>query len=234
LFNGFVSKWHIYYASLKGGEQAPFLPLCAVIAILTSGLTLASFIKFFGTSFLGRTSALVAEKAGPKPHLEATALMVIPQVFLAALCLLFGLAPGLPLRFIELGLAGSRQGLGTLLAHAPSAKVDSVTGLSAFTGQFFLWPAVLLGVMGLMFLAASALARISHAPWRTCPPWNCGYFPESELGRYSAHGFYGEIKRYFRWLGGRVSRSTPAGARPPMNSCSKTSVPAAPPADPSR
>jgi predicted molibdopterin-dependent oxidoreductase YjgC len=39
--------------------SAAYLPVCAVVAILTSALTLASFIKFFGVSFLSRTSALV-------------------------------------------------------------------------------------------------------------------------------------------------------------------------------
>ena len=32
--------------------------------------------------------------------------------------------------------------------------------------------------------------------------WLCGYAREADCHRYSAHNFYGEIKRYFRWLGG--------------------------------
>ena len=65
LFNGFVSKWSIYVAAVQGSGSAPYLAVCAVIAILTSALTLASFIKFFGVSFLSRTSALVAGTGGP-------------------------------------------------------------------------------------------------------------------------------------------------------------------------
>jgi hypothetical protein len=76
--------------------------VCAVIAILTSALTLASFIKFFGVSFLSRTSALV----------------------------------------------------------------------------------------------------LGDAKRRAASPWLCGYATEADCHRYAAHNFYGEIKRYFRWVGG--------------------------------
>ena len=68
LFNGFVSKWSIYVAAIQGSSSAHYLVVCAVIAILTSALTLASFIKFFGVSFLSRTSALVREARGEGPH----------------------------------------------------------------------------------------------------------------------------------------------------------------------
>ena len=63
LFNGFVSKWSIYVAAIQGSRSAKYLSLCAVIAILTSALTLASFIKFFGVSFLSRTSDTGAANA---------------------------------------------------------------------------------------------------------------------------------------------------------------------------
>ena len=62
LFNGFVSKWSIYVATVQGSGSQGFLAVCAVVAILTSALTLASFIKFFGVSFLSRTSALVSAR----------------------------------------------------------------------------------------------------------------------------------------------------------------------------
>ena len=51
LFNGFASKWTIYVATIQGSGTAKYLAVCAVIAILTSALTLASFIKFFGVKF---------------------------------------------------------------------------------------------------------------------------------------------------------------------------------------
>ena len=52
LFNGFASKWTLYVALIKGSSLAGWLAVCGALAILTSALTLASFIKFFGVSFL--------------------------------------------------------------------------------------------------------------------------------------------------------------------------------------
>ena len=83
LFNGFVSKWTIYVAAVQGSGSAKYLAVCAVIAILTSALTLASFIKFFGVSFLSRTSALVTGAGRRAGRLEVGGSMQLPQVALA-------------------------------------------------------------------------------------------------------------------------------------------------------
>ena len=81
LFNGYVSKWSIAVAAIQGSGSAHYLVVCAVIAILTSALTLASFMKFFGVSFLSRTSALVRERAAQSGRLEVPWMM--------QLCLLY-------------------------------------------------------------------------------------------------------------------------------------------------
>ena len=41
---------------------------------------------------------------------------------------------------------------------------------------------------------------------RVSVPWLCGYVREQDCHRYVAHNFYGEIRRYFRWLGGTPHR----------------------------
>jgi hypothetical protein len=58
-------------------------------------------------------------------------------------------------------------------------------------------------------LAARALSKLGRASRRAAVPWLCGYAREAECHRYVAHHFYGEIKRYFRWLGGTPSRPQP-------------------------
>ena len=63
LLNGFASKWSIYIAAIQGAPVCGLLPLLAMVAIFTSALTLALFIKFFGGIFLTRTSATVAARA---------------------------------------------------------------------------------------------------------------------------------------------------------------------------
>ena len=61
---------------------------------------------------------------------------------------------------------------------------------------------MLAAVLGLMFLAVYGISKLGSAPRRAADPWLCGYVREADCYRYTAHNFYGEIKRYFGWLGG--------------------------------
>ena len=201
LFNGFVSKWAICVAAVLGGAAAKYLPVCALFALLTSALTLASFVKFFGVSFLSRASDLVTARARSAGRLEAGWAMQIPQVFLAALCLLLGLAPALGFRLLAAALAASRAGYGAALAEAPPVRAGVWLGLEAAQGAAVFAPLALLALLGLLFALVYSLARLGSAPRRAAPPWLCGYVREADCHRYSAHHFYGEFKRYFRWLG---------------------------------
>jgi hypothetical protein len=63
-------------------------------------------------------------------------------------------------------------------------------------------PLALAAILGLMFFVAYGISKLGSAPRRAAAPWLCGYAREAECHRYVAHNFYGEIKRYFRWLGG--------------------------------
>ncbi len=202
LFNGFASKWSIYVAGIQGGATAKYLAVCAVIAILTSALTLASFIKFFGASFLSRTSALVNDQAARRGKLEVPPLMQAPQLLLAGLCVLLGVMPALAFRLLEQALNASQQGLGAALAQAAPRIGGPWPGLSALEGSAILVPLALGVLLLAMFLVAVGLAMLGGATRKAAAPWLCGYVREAEPYRYSAHNFYGEIKRYFRWLGG--------------------------------
>ena len=201
LFNGFASKWTIYAATVQGSGRAGWLCLCAAIAILTSALTLASFVKFFGASFLSRTSALVREKAG-QGRLEAGMMMQIPQLLLALLCVLTGIVPAIAYRLIHSALAASPHGFGQILGQVPAVSGDNWAGLAGAGSPSVFVPLALLAVLALAFLAAWFISRLGAAPRRAAVPWLCGYAREAECNRYVAHGYYGEIKRYFRWLGG--------------------------------
>jgi hydrogenase-4 component B len=209
LFNGFASKWSIYAATIQGGAFARYLPLFAVVAILTSALTLAVFIKFFGASFLSRTSALVAEKGTRRPSLEVGWLMRVPQLFLAGCCLTLGLAPVLAYRLIEAALRTSRQGLGSLLADAPPLASGQWNGLVGFQGSALLAPLTVGAVLVLMFLLAYGLSRIGGAQRKAAVPWLCGYAGPADNQRYQSHHFYGELKRYLKPVGGEP-RPSPA------------------------
>ena len=198
-FNGFASKWSLYVAMILGSQMAPYLALFALVAILTSALTLASFLKFFGMAFLARSSAVVRERAAAG-RLEAGALMRLPQIILAGLCILFGLVPALAFGVMSAAMAASAQGLAAGLNQMPG--VGRVGGIWAGSGGAVFSPLVLAVVVGAFIWFAAYLSRVGGSERRASDAWLCGYAAESESNRYRAHGMYGEFKRYFGWVGG--------------------------------
>ncbi len=214
LFNGFASKWSIYVATVQGSSVAGWLAVCAAIAILTSALTLASFVKFFGASFLSRTSALVKEKAAGQRRLEVGMMMQIPQLLLALICLLLGIMPAIAYGLIHSALAASPHGFGAALGDNSAAPGNIWTGLSGVGSCSVFVPLALVVVLGLAFLVARFISKLGGAPRRAAVPWLCGYAREAESNRYVAHGYYGEIKRYFRWLGGAPAPQPAKSADP--------------------
>jgi hydrogenase-4 component B len=207
LFNGFASKWSIYVATILGSSYGGshhmgYLALCGIFGIVTSALTLASFMKFFGVSFLSRASKLVEEKAARNMSLEVTPTMQIPQVFLALLCILLGLVPGLAYHLIHLSLAASDHGLASKIVNAAPAQTDLVITLPASSNLAILAPLTVGAILLIMFLIAQFISRLGAAERRTAEVWLCGYVRDADAYRYSAHNLYTEVKRYFRWVGG--------------------------------
>ena len=210
LFNGFASKWTIFVATIQGARFARFLPACAVIGILTSALTLALFIKFFGASFLSRSSELVKQRAAAKVSLEVPALMQIPQLLLAFLCVGIGIVPAFAIRLLQRALAvspGGIAGIFTAVAPFPNLGINELSG--GPVGAIFA-PLTLTIVLAVLFIVAYRISRLGHSQRRTADPWLCGYMREAEANRYVARNFYGEIRRYFGWVGGtRRTRKEP-------------------------
>ncbi len=214
-FNGFASKWSVYVATLLGSRAEAYLALFGLVAILTSALTLASFMKFFGMAFLARTSQLVREKAAGR-RLEVGALMQVPQLLLALVCLLFGLVPGLAVRLLDAVLVTSSQatlsqesGTRCLAAALAGARAETAVagplGGVASGAEALLSPVVFALVLGLLLGLAYVVSRLGGAERRAADSWMCGYATEAESNRYRAHGMYGEFKRYFGWVGGMAA-----------------------------
>ena len=88
-FNGFASKWMIYQALFeKAGETGNFFYIIVcVVALLTSVLTLASFVKVGQSVFFGQLPARY------KDTKECALGMRIPMIALATLCVVLGLFP---------------------------------------------------------------------------------------------------------------------------------------------
>ena len=155
LFNGFVSKWSIYVAAVLGGVR-PLSARLRGVAILTSALTLASFIKFFGVSFLSRTSSLVAARAAARGRLEVGWAMQAPQVFFALCCIASdGALRGVPPPSVGAGRQLRR------LRRAPLRRAPVAGGLPGNRGARLRRPVRPAGarhLLGLLFLPPG--------PWR--------------------------------------------------------------------
>ena len=102
------------------------------------------------------------------------------------------------------GIQTSEQGIGTTLAEGfPVSQTLAIAGPG---GQAVVVPFVLGVVLLGMLLLAWVLSRSGGSKRRTAAPWLCGYALEAEGNRYTAHGLYGEVKRYLRWAGGTARR----------------------------
>jgi formate hydrogenlyase subunit 3/multisubunit Na+/H+ antiporter MnhD subunit len=201
LCNGFVSKWSIFLTAILGSRSAPYLALCAVVAMLTSVLTLALFLKFFGTSFLSRISHRVAERAGAGRAVEVGWPMLAPQITLAALCLLLGLVPQIGYGIIHQALMGSQQGLGVTLAKTAPFPATGLTGVAGPAGLAILSPLAVAAVFGALLLLGAGISLVGGAVRRPAEPWLCGYVAESDQMRYGARNLYREVARYLPWVG---------------------------------
>ncbi len=194
--NGFASKWLIYQVTLLGVPDMPVFVVLGIAAAFISLVTLASFLKFLGGAFLGRPSATPEQAAqGDVPW-----TMQLPQVLLAAACVLFGVFPGLALRgiFAALSPLPSLQGAGSLASLVGSSWLGMQ--LSFVPGQVTgVWLPV-VGLLSLVVLVALAhgLSRLGAAERREVDLWNCGTLCPGDQTRYPAHSFYDAFKHAFR------------------------------------
>ncbi len=213
-FNGFASKWMIYHVTILGVPQLPIFVILGIVALFVSLVTLASFLKFLGGSFLGETVVSAEEReAGDVP-----ASMQVPQLALAGLCVTFGLVPMLP-------LAGIYRAVSALPGFASMPSLSSLLGDSWFGLRLALFgqeatgvwlPVVGLSALGLFMLLSYGFSRLGAAPRRAVAIWHCGALidgaktrylvvePKREPAtaefeaRYQAHGLYGVFKEAFR------------------------------------
>jgi len=209
VFNGFVSQWSNFLTPILGSRYAPYLAVCAVLAMLTSVLTLALFLQFVGASFLSRVRRRVAERAAAGRATDGGRLMVGPQIALAALCLLLGLAPSLGYQLIHRAVVASPDGLGRALGTLAPMQSAGLTGVAGPEGVALLSPLAVGGVFAALVAVAAGISVLGGAVRRPAEPWLCGYVAESDQTRYGARNLYREVARYFPWVG--QSSAAPGG-----------------------
>lgn len=100
-FNGFASKWMVYQAVIESGQDSGSVlwVVWLATAMLGSALTLALFVKMLHSVFLCKPSPHIR-----KQNIRAAAWpAVMPLMFLAGLCVLFGVfAHSIPLPYFIL------------------------------------------------------------------------------------------------------------------------------------
>lgn len=188
--NGFASKWLMYATGILGGGVFPLFVVLTLVAMFVSLVTLASFLKYLGGTFLGPLGALAKVR-------EVPVSMLLPQAFLALACLGFGLAPAWPLSFVHRAIgalpsAASLPDLVSLLGGGAGLKVGS-----AAVGVAFWAPLPVAGVLILLCVVAYLIQRAGGAEVRTVPVWTCGEEAAPGETRYPTGSFYLPFKRAF-------------------------------------
>lgn len=219
-WNGFVSKWTLFQAGIRGAEFAPLLMLGTAVAIFTSALTLAALVKFFGGMFLGRKPDWM-DRSRLEAR-EAPSAMVWPQIILATACLGLGLFPHWAHGLLQQALAASQSGLAVLLVIVPAEPGGAWTGLAGFEGASRFAPLVLLSVGALVWLGVVMLSKAGKSVRTPAVPWLCGYALPQEENRFKARQWYREFVRLFHWLAlappaEPESPSRRIGADPPVS-----------------
>ena len=191
--NGFVSEWLTFQAILLSPQLPSWglkllVPAVGALLALSAALAAACFVKAFGVTFLGRPRTPAAERAQETDRLSRAAMF-----FLAALCLVAGILPGLfmdALAPVVQALVGARMPIQTgveWLSIVPIAESrSSYNGLLVF---------LFMAISGT--LAAFAIHRLASDRLRRAPAWDCGYPDPSPTTQYSASSFAQPIRRVF-------------------------------------
>jgi hydrogenase-4 component B len=205
-FSGFMSKWSIISSALLGGREGGVLVLFGVIALMTSAVTLATYVKFYGMTF---TSSGIESTPRVEPR-EVGAVMLLPKLVLAAICLMQGL---FPLAFIGVITRAFAVSYGsTLQPMFSTPAVDNVLASSHAGASFSLsgapvayaMPLVLLGMFGVAYMFALWLRHAGGSSERTAPVWLGGYQLANNANRYSSNHIYAAFTKLMKWTGGNV------------------------------
>jgi len=202
-FNGFSSKWLIYEASVMGGMSNPLFIVLGIVAIFISAVTLASFFKFFGSSFLGKLY-----KDGEKLEKgDVPKTMLIPQIVLSSLCILVGIFPVFVVKIIYNAVSGILEsGITPSLSSICGNSLIGIT-LNFGSGIFASWnPVIILIALIVTLLISYYFYKSGKVKERTVPTWYCGEEHTDEEVRYKAHSYYIPFKQFFRIRIGKYYR----------------------------
>jgi hydrogenase-4 component B len=194
--NGFVSEWLTFQAILLHPDLPQWglkvaIPADGALLALSAALAAACFVKAFGISFLGRPRTAAAAQA----H-EVDGWSLAAMGWLAALCLLAGVLPGLVID----GLAPVAQALTG--AHMPhQLGLDWLTIVPVAQSRSSYNGLLVFGfIAASALLAAWAIHNLASRAVRRGPAWDCGFPDPSPLTQYTAGSFAQPIRRVYGTL----------------------------------
>ena len=206
--NGFVSEWLTFQAILLSPQLSSWglkllVPAVGALLALSAALAAACFVKAFGVTFLGRPRTPAAERAQETDRFSRAAMC-----FLAALCLVAGILPGL---FIDALAPVVQAFVGARMPVQSGVEWLSIVPIaesrSSYNGLLVFLFMVISGT-----LMAFAIHRLASDRLRRAPSWDCGYPDPSPVTQYSASSFAQPIRRVF---GTVVFRVREHGEMPP-------------------
>jgi len=199
--NGFVSEWLTFQALLGGagrfhGPAGLGIVLSAAMLALTGGLAAACFAKAFGVTFLGRPRTPHAEHAT-----EAPPSMIAGMAWLAAVCVVLGVAPGYAMRLLDAPTAVLLGGPGAsavVTARGPLVLSTALAQPGTAT------TAISMTMVAALLVALAALAWVLRRGWRrvrprAAPTWTCGMSPTARFD-YTATAFAKPLRIVFAAL----------------------------------
>jgi hydrogenase-4 component B len=199
--NGFVSEWLTFQALLGGasrfhGPAGLVIVFSAAMLALTGGLAAACFVKAFGVTFLGRPRTSHAEHAT-----EAPPSMIAGMVWLGALCVALGVAPGYAMRLLDAPTAELLHGPGaSAVVTARGPLVLSTTLMLSGTNGTAISMTMMAGLLISLAAIAWVLRRgLQPATRRVAPTWTCGMRPTARFD-YTATAFAKPLRLVFAAL----------------------------------
>ena len=212
--NGFVSEWLIFQAILLSPDLPQWglklmVPAVGAMLALGAALSAACFVRAYGITFLGRARSPAAASASETDGFSRAAMGV-----LLALCLLFGLLPGIVIDVlapITQRLAG--QAMPPQTGIAWMSIVPIAQSRSSYNGLL-----VFVFITVSTLVAIEIIHRFASRAVRRGPAWDCGFPDPSPATQYTADSFAQPIRRVFGpvvfQLREHVDMPPPGDARP--------------------
>lgn len=173
--NGFISELLVYLGMLRTITSQGAVISLAVIAIpalaMIGALAIACFVKVYGTVFLGTGRTFASANAHESPL-----SMRLPMAFLAACCVIIGIAPVLLPPILDRAIAGCAPDW-----NLASVSLGIIAPMKILSGISTSLIVLISGMVIILIFRSRFLRRIGT--------WDCGYTVSDSRIQYTASSF---------------------------------------------